>query len=231
MKAHRGLAALWAGIVLLGFLGALLYRGLERRGDFNLTAAMVYGCRSCDSTEVSMALRPFFGCPLGRIEPAQVRSALQDLGGIEDARVWREWPDGIGLEIRIARPVLILAMGRWRSAVSDRGENLPETFLSDTLPLFEVEGGADPSVLREIVSWASGGVPREVEYFRIDGRCLEAVIGGRTLLLGEGSFSRRLATFSQAEASGLLDSEWDQVDLRYGGQVVLRRNGSRGGAS
>jgi hypothetical protein len=229
MKARRNLVATGASAaLLLCLLAALLYRWLERSGEFDLESVRVYGCRPADSAAIAEALEPCIGQPLGRMDLQALRAALEHLGGFESATLRRDWPDAVGLEIRLSRPVLVLARGEWRSAVSDRGMNLPDTFLSDTLPVFEVSGSPDSAVLREVVAWASGGVPEGVDQFRIDGDCVKAVVSGKTLLLGDGDFSRRLAAFFEAEDSGLLGPGWDEADLRYDGQVVLRSIGGQG---
>jgi len=231
MRRRTLLVPAWAGVALLGLLSALLYRWMERSGEFDLAKVCVYGCRTCDSAAVSTALRPFLGTPLGRVDLREIRDAVEVVPGMESAIAWRSWPDGLGVDIHPSRPVLLLSRGGWRSAVSDRGRNLPDSFISDTLPLFEVGGSPDPGVLRRIVIWASEGIPRGVDSFRVEGRCLEAVVGSRTLLLGDRGFSERLAKYSEALESGCLGSDWNQVDLRYEGQVVLRRSCGQGVSS
>jgi len=215
----------WASVVLAAALAALGYRWLERRGEFELRRVLVYGCRPADSAEVASAVEGCFGRSLGKIDPEQVAEALEGLRGFESAAVWRSWPDAICAEISIARPVLVLRSGSWASPVSDRGENLPASFLSDTLPVFDLQGMPDPSVLRSAVAWAArGGVPEDAAALTIQGDCISAFMEGHVLLLGAGDYEERLAVYRRVYGAGLIGTGWDVIDLRYEGQTVLRRS-------
>jgi hypothetical protein len=223
-KPSAGRIAMAAGVPAV-FVACLLgYRWVERDGGFDLSSIGVWGCRMADSVPVATVLAPLVGTPLGSLDLSDVEARLESLPGVEAAEVWREWPREIGVWIRPARPVVVFEYRGALSPVSDRGENLPASFLSDTLPVVSISGSPDPEMIRRIVIWLAGdGSGCPVDGLILEARGLVARTGGCTVILGDRDFSGRLESWSSVRACGFSGEGWDEVDMRFSGRVVLRK--------
>ena len=220
---------LWVSLLaaLGAFACAMAYRWLERGGAFDLATVRVRGIRGADSTVVCMAVAPLFGRPIWRISTDSLESSLEQLPGIAGARVSRVPFDTILLTITLEMPVYAISEGSMAIPVSAAGERLPVSFLSDTIPVIHSYCPMDSSASASIGEWFSmagtGDEPVSLEYGG-DGVAVR-LQGGCRIILGSGALPERWNRFTELcrtmpEAAG-----WSEVDMRYGGQAVLRGGG------
>ncbi len=226
MRGRSLALAFSVSLGVLFLLGVLLYRWKEREGCFSLEAFRLWGCRKADSTAIASVLSPLFGMPLGRMDIEAVEHALEALPGVERASAWREWPDAAGVSLELSRPVVAFVIGGCPTAISSTGEELPATFLSDTLPVVGLAVAPDPGVLRNVVAWAAcGGARGAVDSLYIDESGLVALESGMKLVLGREDFSGRLRAWRAVSGCIALSGGWEEADMRFDGQVVLRGDG------
>lgn len=227
MRGRSLALAFSASLGVLFLFGVLLYRWKEREGCFDLESFRLWGCRKADSTALAAALAPYFGIPLGRLDTGAVERAIESMPGVDSASVWREWPDGAGISLELSRPVVVFVLDGCPTAVSSSGEELPATFLSDTLPVVGLKIAPDPGVLRSVVGWAAGGGAAGAA----DSLCIEecglvALEDGMRLVLGDEDFGGRLRAWRAVSDCIALSGGWEEADMRFDGQIVLRGSGA-----
>ncbi len=223
---HRAvfLSASAVALVLtcLAFLG---FRHLEREGRLDLREVAVWGAREVDSASVAAVLAPCLGTPLSRLSPRGIASGLEALPGIDSARVTLDPPDRLLVEITLSRPVLAVDTESGRTAVTEDCEVLPNSFLSDTLPVVAVSDGGDPrGILPGVALWAAReGVPASIGGLAIEGEGLVAILqDGTRIILGDCEFGTRLGLYGVVTSKTVLEVGWTEADMRFRGQVVLR---------
>lgn len=231
MTRGRSLSlAFSASLGVLFLFGVLLYRWKEREGCFDLESFRIWGCRKADSTALSAVLAGYFGTPLGGLDTGAIELALEAVPGIESASVWREWPDEVGVSLELSRPVVVFVSDGGPVAVSSSGEELPATFLSDTLPVVGFRTSPDPGLLRSVVGWAAGGgASGAADSLCIDRRGLVALEDGVRLILGDEDFGGRLRAWRAVSGCIALSGGWEEADMRFDGQIVLRGAGTGSG--
>jgi hypothetical protein len=217
---------LWTAIALmaLAFGGALVYRSAERAGRFDLDTVRITGIRPADSAAVCQVVAPCFGQPLGSLDEELLERELEEIPGMDSVHVSLVWPTTIRVRASLSRPVLVLDQGDCARAVSAQCEFLPETFLSDTLPVVYLEGSSDSSAVAEVIDWFAGGQPGGWEGRLVlrDGILSVWLEDDRSVILGTGDLRSKWTTFGTVRECALLEGNWCEMDLRYGSQAVLR---------
>ena len=228
MRRRGGLLAAFVGALVLAAMLIILYRFLEHRGEFDLRLISVWGCRPVDSSSVAPALVARLGQPVTGMSTEALEADLEAVSGIDSAEVWLVFPDGVGVELSLLEPVIVLSDGTGEVALTSGCEPLPPTFLSDTLTRVILAGGNREAVLPGLAAWAAGdGIPREVDLIRVEPAGAVAVVSdGMRVILGFSDFGRRMDVFLAAGGRGALRDGWAEADARFDGQLILRENAS-----
>lgn len=228
MRRRGGLLAAFAGALVLAAVLIILYRFLEHRGEFDLRRISVWGCRRVDSTSVAPALVARLGRPVTGMSTDSLEADLEAVSGIDSAEVWLVFPDGVGVELKLLEPVLVLSDGIGEVALTGGCEPLPPTFLSDTLTRVVMAGGDREAVLPGLAAWAEAdGIPGDVELILVEPDGAVAVVSdGMRVILGYSDFGRRMDLFLAAGGRGALRDGWAEADARFDGQLILRENPS-----
>jgi len=226
-RAENRIVIVFLAVSLLAFGGALLYRSAERSGRFDLDTIRINGIRFADSAVVAEILIPYFSKPLGSIDRDCLENELEALAGIETAEASLIWPSSIRIRATLSRPVLLLSDESGMHPISSDCEILPPTFISDTLPVVVIEGGADSTGVTNVVDWLSDGLPDNwCGNLVLDGRTLSILFDdNRAVILGENDLSERWTAYRTVESCALLGGDWCEMDLRYSNQAVLRFRG------
>jgi cell division septal protein FtsQ len=218
-------------VFVLGALGAfasaMAYRWLERGGTFDLTTVRVRGIRSADSATVCASVAPLFGTSIWKIDGDSLGRAMEDLPGITAVRMSRIPFRTILLDISLDRPVFVVSDGHVPTPVSVTGERLPASFLSDTLPVVETVCRMDSATSAGLGLWFSEGAAGEgvlsLQY-TADGVAV-MLDGGRRVILGDTALEERWSRFTELSRLAPETAGWTEIDMRYGGQAVLRMGG------
>jgi len=223
-RAENRIIFVFLLVSLLAFGGALLYRSAERSGRFDLDTVRINGIRFADSAAVAEILIPYFSMPIGSIDRDSLENELEALAGIETAETSLIWPSSIRIRATLSRPVLLFSDESGTYPISVDCEILPETFISDTLPVVVIEGRTDPTGVTKVVEWLSDGLPDNwCGNLVLDGRTLSIRFDGqRAVILGENDLSERWTAYRTVESCALLSGDWCEMDLRYSNQAVLR---------
>lgn len=226
LMARRETRILWiAGLLaLVAFCGALVYRSAERSGAFDLDTVRITGIRQADSAAVCEIVAPCFGEPLSSLDLDMLECRLEELPGVDSARLSLAWPTTLKITADLSTPVLVLSDGAGCTPVSAACEPLPSTFLSDTLPVVTLDGPSDSASVAEVIRWLASGTPSGWEGSLVlgDGGLSVRLDGGRSVILGGGDLQAKWEVYRAVKDCALLDGEWNEMDLRFGGQAVLR---------
>lgn len=210
-------------------VGALGYRMAERDDWFDLGEARVRGIRPADSSLVARMLLPYFGTPLGSLDPGRVGSDLESLSMVDSAEVRRSWPRSVIVEVALARPVAVLEGPGGSVAVDRGGDSLPPTFMADSLPVIRLGAGwRRRDVTRLLEYLRSGGAPDGVVGMEVDDRGISFLTDECRVLLGSSGLPLRWGLFRSIPRGALLTGRGCTVDMRYRGQAIVRRGGEDG---
>lgn len=209
------------------FACAMGYRWLERSGTFDLAAVRVRGIRSADSAAVCTAVAPLFGRSIWKIDGDSLSQAMVALPGIAAVRMHRIPLESILLEVTLDRPVYVISDGGGSTPVSMTGERLPESFLSDTLPVLQTTCRLDSATAAGLGLWFSrGGAGEEAASLEYTQNGVAVLLdGGCRVILGKGALDERWNRFTELCRLAPETVGWTEVDMRYAGQAVLRMEG------
>jgi cell division septal protein FtsQ len=218
-------------VFVLGALGAfaiaMAYRWLERGGTFDLSTVRVRGIRSADSATVCASVAPLFGTSIWKIDGDSLGSEMEGLPGIAAVHMSRIPFRTILLDVRLDRPVFVISDGQGPTPVSVTGERLPASFLSDTLPVVETVCGMDSATSAGLGIWFSEGAAGEgAVSLQYTGDGVAVMLdGGRRVILGNTALEERWRRYTELSRLAPETAGWTEVDMRYGGQAVLRMGG------
>jgi cell division septal protein FtsQ len=204
------------------------YRWFERGGAFDLDTVRVRGIRKADSTVVCEAVRPLFGTSIWQLDLNQLEERLSGIPGIDSARVRREPLRTLVLELEVSSPAFAISEDSHRTAVSTKGELLPDRFVSDSLPVVQAEVPMGSQVRRSLAMWfPEVGNSADSLLFRFDQRGISVLVNGDcSVLLGSEDLAGRWSGYTLLASSMGSGGFPGEVDMRYSGQAVLRRDGS-----
>ncbi len=214
-------------LLLLSALGAFAlamgYRWLERGGTFDLDTVRIRGIRQQDSLTVCTILGPLFGTSIWRIDCDSIADVLTDVSGISSAAVKRLPFTAVLVTVELERVVLAVQDSAGVYPVSASGQRLPETFLSDTLPLVCTSVGIDEEIGARLAVWLDdlgpqGGISGMT--YSSDGLTV-VMDAGCSVLLSTGDLRRGWDGFTALVSAMDGIAEWDLVDMRFSGQAVL----------
>ncbi len=211
---------------IIAFALAMAYRWFERGGAFDLATVRIRGIRQSDSSAVSHAVEPLFGISIWQIDLEEVQDHLEDIPGIDAAAVSLELLNGLVLRIELAEPVFAVSDSTGTIAISSSGEHLPANFLTDTIPVVDAVSNINTSVSASLAEWFENV---EFKYdnlvFRYSDEGLSVFLSDRCeVLLGIDNLSGRWRDYCLLEASISDLGKWEQVDMRFFNQAILRRN-------
>ena len=214
---------LLSGIV--AFALAMGYRWFERGGAFDLDTVRIRGIRHADSSAVCLAVEPLFGTSIWQIDLEEVQDHLEDIPGIDDAAVSRELFTGMILRIELAEPIFAVNDSTGTVAISSTGERLPANFLTDTITVVDAPGNMSISVSASLAEWfETVEFDHDSLVFRYSDKGLSVFMSdGCEVLLGIDDLSGRWRDYCLLEASISGLGNWEQVDMRYLDQAILRR--------
>ncbi|MCD4848218.1 MAG: FtsQ-type POTRA domain-containing protein [Candidatus Aegiribacteria sp.] len=211
---------------IIAFALAMAYRWFERGGVFDLNIVRIRGIRQADSSAVSLAVEPLFGTSIWQIDLEEVQKRLEDIPGIDDAAVSRELFNGIVLRIELAEPIFAVNDSTGTVAISSSGERLPVYFLTDTIPVVDAPSNMSTSVSASLAEWfETAEFEHDSLVFRYSDEGLSVYMSDWCeVLLGMDNLSGRWRDYCLLEASISDLGYWEQVDMRYYDQAILRRN-------
>jgi len=227
MKDRRR-AAFWILLVsgLSAFALAMGYRWFERGGTFDLDTVRIRGIRVADSSAVCEVVRPLFGTSIWQIDPSEVQEMLSVVPGMDSVKVSRVPLNSLIIDIRISDPVFAVNDSSGIYAVSSRGEVLPPSFLTDSIPVIESLKRMDSEITRKLAVWfRSEEIKHDSLLCRYTDRGLSVFVNNDyEVLLGVDQLSERWACYKQLAYSLPVSGNWHQVDMRYSSQAILRTN-------
>ena len=209
---------------IIAFALAMAYRWFERGGAFDLATVRIRGIRQADSSALCLAVEPLFGTSIWQIDLEEVQDRLEDIPGIDAAAVSLELMNGIILRIELAEPIFAVSDSTGTTAISASGERLPVTFLTDTIPVVDAASNINTSVSASLAEWFENV---EFEYdnlvFRYSDGGLSVFMSDRCeVLLGIDNLHGRWRDYCLLEASMSDLGNWEQVDMRFFNQAILR---------
>ena len=211
---------------LSAFALAMGYRWFERGGAFDLETVRIRGIREADSSVVCRAVQPLFGRSIWRIDLSALEDTLESIPGIDSARVSRVPLGEVIIEATLSTPAYVLKHDQELFPVSSAGEQLPRRFYADSLPLVETADSVDTSILRNLAHWFTGqDFSTEALSFCLGDSGLSVTVEDRCrVLLGDGRFRDRWNGYIALQQDLLRPEGCYQIDMRFEGQAVLRKN-------
>lgn len=223
-RLRPAFAGLVAGLIIVAAgSGAAMYlrevewehfRALEVTGDLERISAR----------EVHVVLQPFIASGFARIDMRAAQDALESLPWIADAKVRRQWPATLAVEVREERPV---ATWFGTSLMNARGEVFVDgaAGFSGTLPDVGGPAGTQQAMIRRLdeVRDAMRAVDADLRrLLRTERRAERLWLGlddGRLIevRLGRHDADARLQRFLQAAWPALAaeSDRIDYIDMRY----------------
>lgn len=234
IAACAGLAALMIAAGAIAHLTPVsprlaLAEGLERAASaagFTIDRVEIRGHEVTTRTDILKALAVLPGTSQLAFEEAAALQRIEALPWVKSARIERLLPDGITIEISERRPVVL-----WREASRDvlldaTGRELAELPPGSDVGLPIVTGARAGIAGPELIAALSHQAElsrRTIEARRIEERrwTLQLMSGALLHLPAEGTAGALAWSEAQA-ATGLLDLPVEAIDLRVGGQLVVR---------
>ncbi len=221
-----GRGAFWTLFVLAiaAFASAMLFRWLDRGGTFDVDTIRVRGIRLADSAAVAAELVPLLGRSLWSVPPDSMEERLRSAPWVETAEVQRRPPGTLVVSIGLERAGFMLATPGDTVPVSLEGHPMPGSFRSDTLPLVGAECMPEEALRRTLSGWLDSWDPEpEGVSLRLGFQGVVAELAnGVEVLLGESCLERRWRSFRAVGHVVAAREEYGVVDMRFGGQAVLR---------
>ncbi len=215
--------ALGVSIVSVLVLAAVLaFRWAERDGRFDLETVFVTGLGCCDTTAVAEVIQDAFGVALHSIDTDSLARELCSVPGVSAASVTLIWPSSAHLEITLENAAAVLETPSGRVAVNRFCRRLPEAWMSGDLPVIRFSTDPDTALLASAVEFTHWlGENRENTVVILDSTGVNVMENDLTILLGSEMLEERWVSWGLVSpmATGA-----DQVDLRFRGQAVFRRN-------
>lgn len=235
-----------AVVLALGGLGAGL-AWLDRRGDLDrgLTFAArqwiewtvrgglvvdkltVVGAARTDPVQLQRILEKHRGTPIVSVEIDEIKSTVERLPWVREARVARRLPDTVMVELAERTPMALTREGQRLLIVDERGETFRPADIGRWRSLPVISGaGAREAVagLAAILAEDPALRRRVTSAVRVGGRRWDVVVDGRirVLLPAEGERTAWQRLIAAEKADRLLDRAVTAVDLRVGGRMLLR---------
>jgi hypothetical protein len=216
----RALGVSIASVLLLA--AVLAFRWAERDGCFDLDTVFVTGLGCCDTTAVAEVIQDAFGVALHSIDTDSLAHELCSVPGVSAASVTLIWPSSAHLEITLENAAAVLETPAGPVPVNRFCRRLPDAFLSGDLPVIRYSADPDTALLVSAVEFTEWlGEQREGTVVILDSTGVNVMDNDLMILLGSERLEERWVSWGLVSpmASGAC-----QVDLRFRGQAVFRRN-------
>jgi len=215
--------ALGVSIVSLLVLAAVLaFRWAERDGCFDLETVFVTGLGCCDTTAVAEVIQDAFGMALHSIDTDSLAGELCLVPGVSAASVTLVWPSSAHLEITLENAAAVLETPSGPIPVNRFCRRLPDAWMSGDLPVIRFTAYPDTTLLASAVEFTDWlGEQRENTVVILDSTGVNVMENDKMILLGSERLEERWVSWGLVSpmATGAC-----QVDLRFRGQAVFRRN-------
>lgn len=215
--------ALSVSILSVLVLAAVLaFRWAERDGRFDLETVFVTGLGCCDTTALAEVIQDAFGVALHAIDTDSLARELCSVPGVSAASVTLIWPSSAHLEITLENAAAVLETPSGSVPVNRFCRRLPDAFMSGDLPVIRFSADPDTSLLASAVEFTDWlGEQRANTVVILDSTGVNVMDNDLIILLGSEKLEERWNSWGLVSpmATGA-----DQVDLRFRGQAVFRRN-------
>jgi hypothetical protein len=215
--------ALGVSLVSVLLLAAVLaFRWAERDGRFDLETVFVTGIGCCDTTAVAEVIQHAFGVALHSIDTDSLARELCSVPGVSAASVTLIWPSSAHLEITLENAAAVLETPSGQVPVNRFCRRLPDAWMSGDLPVIRYSADPDTSLLASAVKFTDWlGQQRENTVVILDSTGVNVMENDLLILLGSERLEERWISWGLVSplATGAC-----QVDLRFRGQAVFRRN-------
>lgn len=215
--------AIWATVAAVMVLGGVLcLRWAERDGRFDLDTVYVTGLGCADTSAVAAVLQSAFGVPLHTLDTDHLASEIHSVPGIRSACLTPIWPSSIHLAIELEEAAVVLETPAGQVPVNMLCRELPQDWLTEGLPVIRFSVEPDPDVLASAVVFTDWlGEERREAIVMLDSTGVTVMDQEVLILLGSEKLKERWNSWNLVRP---LATEAYQVDLRFRGQAVLRRN-------
>lgn len=216
----RALGVSLFSVLLLA--AVLAFRWAERDGCFDLETVFVTGIGCCDTTAVAEVIQNAFGVALHSIDTDSLARELCSVPGVSAASVTLIWPSSAHLDITLEDAAAVLETLSGQVPVNRFCRRLPDAWMSDDLPVIRFSADPDTSLLASAVKFTDWlGQQRENTVVILDSMGVNVMENDVVILLGSERLEERWVSWGLVSpyATGAC-----QVDLRFRGQAVFRRN-------
>ncbi len=209
-------------ILLLIFTVFLLLgvRWAERSNRLNLTMVRIDNSSLVDSAAIAELLRPYLGRSLLQINTDSLEAVLKALGGVDSVSVRIEYPETIIVLFSTRAPAVLLAYSSGTVPVTSSGHVLPVSWGNDQLPVIRITGTPDERVIRSALDLF---IKYEFSHFvsmSVSNNAIVLVENGTRIILDPDQATENWLSWQSIRE--IIGHRIDEVDLRYGGQAVLR---------
>lgn len=218
---RKGALGIFIASALL-LAAVLAFRWAERDGSFDLDTVYVTGLGCCDTTAVAEVLKDTFGTALHGIDTDSLSRELCSVPGVMAASVKLIWPSSAHVEITLEDAAAVLETPSGRIPVNRMCRRLPDAWMSGGLPVIRVASDPDTSLLASAVEFSDWlGEQRENTVLILDSTGVNVMDNDLLILLGSEKLEERWVSWGLVSP---MATGSDQVDLRFRGQAVFRRN-------
>lgn len=197
------------------------------RGGLVVDKLTVVGASRTDPVQLQRILEKHRGAPIVAVEIDEIKSTVERLPWVREARVARRLPDTVMVELAERTPMALTRDGGRLLLVDERGETFRPADIGRWrgLPVVSGEGAREAVAgLAAILAEDAALRRRVTAAVRVGGRRWDVVVDDRIRVLlpaeGERAAWQRLIAAEKAER--LLDRAVTAVDLRVGGRMLLR---------
>lgn len=212
-----------AAVFLVVLIAALVVRWADRDGRFDLLAARIDNSGPVDSVRVAEILKPYFGESLLTMDIDTLTAALGSIEGLKRVSVTVSFPHSIIVNMTPERPAALVLSSAGDIPVTTEGVQLPPSWADPSLPVLSLEGSPGDDYIRTGLDLL---LKREL-YRTAEVRVCEwgilVVQDGVPVMFDGESAPADWKTWEAIKTSVRASAE--MVDMRYGGQAVIRTAG------
>ncbi len=217
MKKGLRLTSILLVFTMLLLLGV---RWAERDNRLNLTRVRIDNSSLVDSVAIAEVLRPYFGSSLLKLDTDFLKNQLQAIEGVDSVSVVIHYPETIHVSFSTRKPAVILAYSSREIPVTVSGDHLPADWVNDQLPVIEVVGDPDASVIESALLLLTMYPLSPSVSMQVSNREIVVTDNGLRIILDPERAAENWLSWRRI--STIIPDRTDEVDLRYKDQAVLR---------
>ncbi len=216
----KNLLKFTSAVVVFAVLVLLGVRWAERNNRINLTRARIDNSCMVDSVEIADVLRPYFGVSLLKLNTDSLRLEIENLTGVDSVTVRIQYPETIVVTFATGKPAFVLDYGLQRVPVTLRGELLPVGWISSELPVLNIVGAPDGSVIASAINlFSKYGFDSSVP-IQVSSTSIVVTQNGVRIVIDP---DRALENWRNwCTVSTVVTEQINEVDLRFRHQAVMR---------